>query len=406
MLLGARQFFERRGAPTPPLPYDAEVEFLESSGTQYIDCDLYVASTSSETLWVGDCGYINTVYGGRQFVAAYDNPNYSHYCEFNSERKFGLGGAYINATVSNRSVNRVALRLSPSTSTTTVYLDYGGAGQVLASTSSYQSTTMGRFVLFRLDNGYGSTGVRIGANKLYFDGVLVRDFIPVRVGTVGYMYDRVSGTLFGNAGSGAFYVGPDKGKVFTAYIDYAISAYYSATIPLVLRSINIASSFDVEIGIRFSEVLSSGYCGTGYTSKQSQFFIACSQSNGLYMAFNGATNVVTNLSQDKTAWHTVKAVASGGYVEYYFDGASVGRFQFIPFVLEGFSLFALAIQNNPATSGYQEIGYAKLSVDGTLILDVSAVRVGGEGAMWDSVNETLHYSDTDINPLFPGPDKL
>ena len=29
MLLGARQFFERRGAPTPPLPYDYEVEYIE-----------------------------------------------------------------------------------------------------------------------------------------------------------------------------------------------------------------------------------------------------------------------------------------------------------------------------------------------------------------------------------------
>ena len=49
--------------------------------------------------------------------------------------------------------------------------------------------------------------------KIYYcqiiDGVLVRDFIPVRVGQVGYMYDRVSGQLFGNAGTGAFIVGPD-----------------------------------------------------------------------------------------------------------------------------------------------------------------------------------------------------
>ena len=43
---------------------------------------------------------------------------------------------------------------------------------------------------------------------------LERDFIPVRVGSganaVGYMYDRVSGQLFGNAGTGAFVIGPDK----------------------------------------------------------------------------------------------------------------------------------------------------------------------------------------------------
>lgn len=45
--------------------------------------------------------------------------------------------------------------------------------------------------------------------KIYCNGVLVRDFQPVRVGRVGYLFDRVSGELFGNAGTGAFILGPD-----------------------------------------------------------------------------------------------------------------------------------------------------------------------------------------------------
>ena len=36
------------------------------------------------------------------------------------------------------------------------------------------------------------------------------DLIPVRVGQVGYMYDKVSGQLFGNVGTGDFGLGPDK----------------------------------------------------------------------------------------------------------------------------------------------------------------------------------------------------
>jgi hypothetical protein len=35
------------------------------------------------------------------------------------------------------------------------------------------------------------------------------DLVPVRVGDVGYMFDRVSGQLFGNAGTGAFVLGSD-----------------------------------------------------------------------------------------------------------------------------------------------------------------------------------------------------
>lgn len=33
------------------------------------------------------------------------------------------------------------------------------------------------------------------------------DLISVRVGQVGYMYDKVSGQLFGNAGTGTFVLG-------------------------------------------------------------------------------------------------------------------------------------------------------------------------------------------------------
>ena len=40
------------------------------------------------------------------------------------------------------------------------------------------------------------------------DGLL--DIIPVRVGDIGYLYDRASGQLFGNSGTGAFIIGPDK----------------------------------------------------------------------------------------------------------------------------------------------------------------------------------------------------
>ena len=42
------------------------------------------------------------------------------------------------------------------------------------------------------------------------NGEKVADIIAVRKDGVGYMYDRVSGQLFGNAGTGAFVIGPDK----------------------------------------------------------------------------------------------------------------------------------------------------------------------------------------------------
>ena len=60
----------------------------------------------------------------------------------------------------------------------------------------------------------GATGnVPISTRVYYFkvwdNNTLVCNFIPVRCGTTGYMYDRVSGQLFGNDGTGDFIVGAD-----------------------------------------------------------------------------------------------------------------------------------------------------------------------------------------------------
>lgn len=46
--------------------------------------------------------------------------------------------------------------------------------------------------------------------KIYDNGVLVRDFIPVRCDAIGYLYDNVSKTLYGNArDTGSFTYGND-----------------------------------------------------------------------------------------------------------------------------------------------------------------------------------------------------
>lgn len=45
--------------------------------------------------------------------------------------------------------------------------------------------------------------------KLFHKGKLLFDLIPVRIGDEGFMYDKVSGKLFGNSGEGKFILGPD-----------------------------------------------------------------------------------------------------------------------------------------------------------------------------------------------------
>lgn len=56
---------------------------------------------------------------------------------------------------------------------------------------------------------FGRSVARLYNVELLRDGIKLRDYIPVRIGEVGYMYDKVSGELFSNAGSGSFILGPD-----------------------------------------------------------------------------------------------------------------------------------------------------------------------------------------------------
>lgn len=51
--------------------------------------------------------------------------------------------------------------------------------------------------------------VRFYYLQIFKSGVLVRDLIPVRIGTVGYFYDKVTDTLHGKIGDGNLILGSD-----------------------------------------------------------------------------------------------------------------------------------------------------------------------------------------------------
>ena len=50
---------------------------------------------------------------------------------------------------------------------------------------------------------------KVFSAKVYVNDELVFDGIPVRKDGVGYLYDKVSGLLFGNEGTGSFVIGND-----------------------------------------------------------------------------------------------------------------------------------------------------------------------------------------------------
>lgn len=88
-----------------------------------------------------------------------------------------------------------------------------GSQTITPQLNSQEPTTGNLYLLGVNTNGalsLNQDGTYVKSAKIGKEGLTVRDYIPVRVGTVGYLYDKISGQLFGNANStGAFILGPD-----------------------------------------------------------------------------------------------------------------------------------------------------------------------------------------------------
>ena len=160
-----------------------------------IECKYLITTHSGYGAWWGN--YINESYNVYRMILQASSSN-NTYGYANGIASSGIqwgGGAknVIHTVVVNEQgavVDGVGYRVSPNKGT--------------ANTTNIAIFARG---------SYGGNVVNIGQQFYYFkirrNGVLERDFVPVRVGTTGYMYDKVSKQLFGNAGSGNFILGND-----------------------------------------------------------------------------------------------------------------------------------------------------------------------------------------------------
>ena len=192
------------------VPNAAFVEYLESDYDQYID--IYPQTGNEKNVRV-ECAFL--VVG-----SASSNLNFL-FCPSNTD---GNSGPRI---IAHTSLMQIRLSCDWSGSLRAANLKLGSKYNLTAEFSSdntiawsvNQSSGMGTRTFYILGNRYFSifqgTNYRYNFHgriyyfRLYIDGVLVRDLLPVRIGDVGYMYDTLTGDLLANQGTTDFIVGPD-----------------------------------------------------------------------------------------------------------------------------------------------------------------------------------------------------
>ena len=175
--------------------YDSEIEYLESTGTQWIDTLIApTVNNNTEVIIIVCPTAMGSYYFGSNF-----NLNIHA-----STAGWRVNGYQTNHRISIDSFTTISLKQTTSGRYFNINNTTEGYGTKQESANNFIIGALGGAVAqYKFKGKFRSVIIKE-------NDIIVRDMIPVRVGQVGYMCDKVSDQLFGNSGTGNFILGPDK----------------------------------------------------------------------------------------------------------------------------------------------------------------------------------------------------
>ena len=241
----------------------------------------------------------------------------------------------------------------------------------------------------RLFNGRGyitTNVVRVGATKIYDGDVLKRDFIPVRLGNVGYMFVWVSKKLFGNVGTGSFTFGSDIVPVEylqssgAEWIDTKVFGYMNHTYKLDFQQINTQS---YRIWGAFGQSSYAGY----------NMSLTYANSTTWMIRWESTSSNQRGVSFAPIDANRHKIKISNG--EIYFDGISKGKSTGHDSLCSiNYNLFLFTCNpadTTPSSNAQIKIySYEDINEHGQLIRQMVPVRMGTTGYMLDKIEWKLY----------------
>jgi hypothetical protein len=179
-----------------------EVEYIKSSGTQYIDTGFV---PNQDTRVVCDAVFSPEGTSSQYFFGVRVS---------STSRQFGLRGTASGYQIKYGNVDGGT---TSGVETGRILIDFNknklSVGSLSLSNDYTTFTCPGNMYLFAANNNgavYANCTATVYSMQIYDNGVLVRDFIPCKNASgVAGLYDVVGGKFYGNAGSGSFAVGAD-----------------------------------------------------------------------------------------------------------------------------------------------------------------------------------------------------
>ena len=248
---------ERRRYMGKELPYDYEVEYLESTGTQYIEVSISGSTQVSTS-------------------------NYRWKMRVSPTEVTGNASSTYNGVMGNNGFPQIGWypdgwTVGNAGSSTPYKPQVGGIYDI-----EYSKEYDGSYWVDGNDTGLKRTGNMIqrifwimsattnAKVKVYYwkcydiNGALVYDMIPVSLNNVGYMYDKISGTLYSNAGTGNFVIGPRKKNISNLW-------------NMSNATINVAAGYNASSKIISSDGTLSYTNNSGNSASRIQFKMSASE---------------------------------------------------------------------------------------------------------------------------------
>lgn len=220
------------GSRSHLLPYTSEIEYLEiTANGPYIDTGFFPTYKTRVVADVQTAGVHGFLFGARGTNASNSPTQFVFGVTGTSGIRTDYFGTTQTASVGSTKVRTV---IDKNANVTTAF------GVTTTNTAVSRGVVYDTMYIFIFNNAgvpassYGL--MKLYSFKIYSDsGDLVRDYIPVRVGSEGALYDKVYGELYYNAGTGAFVLGPDiasdsEGKK-TFYIKMMKGTIYTYSVP-------------------------------------------------------------------------------------------------------------------------------------------------------------------------------
>ena len=210
-ILGGRRDYSLKGS----LPFDSEVEYIESTGEQWIDTGCILTSNSHLTIRMSDYlvpgawmfgarrAYLQNAIGVYADAGAANNEFRFAFGTYLSEYKFTYTTRSDIVGITTIDINAGLLTITRERIPNTY--------RELASKQSF--VTPCPFYLFTMNQN----GLRTNISHMRWYGASIDsmlELVPVRYTneygeTEGALYDRLSGYIFRNQGTGSFLIGPD-----------------------------------------------------------------------------------------------------------------------------------------------------------------------------------------------------